>query len=144
VRRPSASIVVDAAVLIVAAIGRGSEPLLAVARQRALLATDRAVEESTRRVSLGMKRPDLLPILARLAEVVIVTPQLLLEPLLDEASRCLRLAPPSRNGSASDAHLLALAWEVEADIWSTDRDFAGAGVATWSTANLMRALALAG
>jgi hypothetical protein len=30
---------------------------------------------------------------------------------------------------------------VEADIWTTDRDFAGTGVATWSTSNLMRGLA---
>jgi predicted nucleic acid-binding protein len=36
---------------------------------------------------------------------------------------------------------LALAWSLEADVWTTDRDFAGAGIATWSTPNLMRALA---
>jgi hypothetical protein len=39
------------------------------------------------------------------------------------------------------SHVLALAWTADADIWTTDRDFAGAGVATWSTPNLMRALA---
>jgi hypothetical protein len=37
-------------------------------------------------------------------------------------------------------YLLALAWSVETDVWTTDRDFAGAGIATWSTPNLMRAL----
>jgi len=36
---------------------------------------------------------------------------------------------------------LALAWSVEADVWTTDRDFAGAGIASWSTPNLMRAFA---
>ena len=39
------------------------------------------------------------------------------------------------------AHVLALAWSVDADVWTTDRDFAGTGIATWSTANLMRGLA---
>ena len=29
----------------------------------------------------------------------------------------------------------------EADIWTIDRDFAGTGVASWSTPNLMRGLA---
>jgi predicted nucleic acid-binding protein len=47
----------------------------------------------------------------------------------------------SRNGSVKDAHVLALAWSVEADIWTTDRDFAGTGIATWSTPNLVRGLA---
>ena len=40
-----------------------------------------------------------------------------------------------------DADVLALAWSVGADIWTTDRDFAGTGIATWSTPNLMRGLA---
>ncbi len=53
----------------------------------------------------------------------------------------LRDGAASRNGSIRDAHVLALAWDTGADIWTTDRDFAGTGVATWSTPNLMRALA---
>jgi PIN domain-containing protein len=36
--------------------------------------------------------------------------------------------------------VLAVAWSVEADVWTTDRDFAGTGIATWSTPNLMRPL----
>jgi hypothetical protein len=39
-----------------------------------------------------------------------------------------------------DAHVLALAWSIEADIWTTDRDCAGAGIANWSTPTLMRGL----
>jgi hypothetical protein len=35
---------------------------------------------------------------------------------------------------------LALAWSAAADVWTTDRDFAGAGIPGWSTPNLMRAL----
>jgi len=53
----------------------------------------------------------------------------------------LRDAVASRNGSVRDAHVLALAWSVDGDIWTTDRDFAGTGVASWSTPNLMRGLA---
>ena len=56
------------------------------------------------------------------------------------AKLALRDAVASRNGSTRDAHVLALAWSADADIWTTDRDFAGTGVATWSTPNLMRSL----
>jgi predicted nucleic acid-binding protein len=37
--------------------------------------------------------------------------------------------------------VLALAWSLDAEVWTTDRDFAGTGVANWSTPNLIRALA---
>jgi hypothetical protein len=33
--------------------------------------------------------------------------------------------------------VLALAWSVDSDIWTTDRDVAGTGFATWSTPNLL-------
>lgn len=58
-----------------------------------------------------------------------------------EATDTLRNAVASRNGSMSDAHILALAWTYEADIWSHDRDFAGTGWPSWSNANLAAALA---
>lgn len=106
----------------------------------ALFTTDRAVEEAARRITLGMKQPELLGLLRELAEVMIVAPVVDLEASLEAAERSLRQAVPSRNGSIRDAHVLALAWEVDGDIWTTDRDFAGTGVATWSTPNLMRAL----
>jgi predicted nucleic acid-binding protein len=64
-----------------------------------------------------------------------------LAPLLPQAEAALRDAVPSRNGSIRDAHVLALAWSVDGDVWTTDRDFAGTGVATWSTRNLLSALA---
>ncbi|MGY3240154.1 putative nucleic acid-binding protein [Bradyrhizobium sp. USDA 4448] len=38
---------------------------------------------------------------------------------------------------------LALALSVDADVWTTHRDFAGWGVASWSTPSLMRACAAA-
>lgn len=61
--------------------------------------------------------------------------------LLVDAADALRNAVASRNGSASDAHVLALAWTYDADIWSHDRDFAGTGWPSWSSANLAAALA---
>jgi predicted nucleic acid-binding protein len=57
-----------------------------------------------------------------------------------EAVRVLTEAVASRNGSTSDAYLLACAWLLDADIWSHDRDFAGTGWPSWSNANLLRAL----
>jgi predicted nucleic acid-binding protein len=70
-----------------------------------------------------------------------VTPVASLVPVLSDSETALKNSVPSHNGSTRDAHLLALAWSAGADIWTHDRDFAGAGVATWSTTNLMRALA---
>ena len=44
-------------------------------------------------------------------------------------------------GSTADAHVPSLAWTLDADIWSHDRDFAGTGWPSWSSANLRAALA---
>lgn len=44
------------------------------------------------------------------------------------------------NGSVRDAHILALAWTLDADIWSHDRDFAGTGWPSWSNGNLRASL----
>ena len=62
------------------------------------------------------------------------------EEMIAEAAVTLRNAPASRNGSAADAHVLALAWIYGADIWSHDRDFAGTGWPSLSSANLADAL----
>ena len=105
-----------------------------------MVTTDRVVHEARRRLELGLKRPELLDVLDDLATVLTVVPVAALEPLLAPCEVALRDAVASRNGSTRDAHVLALAWSVEADVWTTDRDFAGTGVATWSTPNLMRAL----
>ena len=139
-RRPAPALVVDTAILIAVVLGRGSGALRVAGRDLSLLTTERAVEEARRRMELGMKRPDLLGKLDTLLADVTVVPTGEPTPVLDEAATCLRDAVASRNGSTRDAHILALAWAADADVWTTDRDFAGAGVATWSTPNLMRAL----
>jgi predicted nucleic acid-binding protein len=143
VRLPSRTLVLDAAVLIAAARGRSSGAVLEVLRSAALVTTDRVVQEARRRVELGLKRPDLLGVIDALLEDVTVVPVAALEPFLEDCEVVLRDAVSSRNGSIGDAHVMALAWSTGADIWTSDRDFAGTGVATWSTPNLMRGLAIA-
>lgn len=140
-RPPSTTLVIDAAILVAAVRGRSSGALLAAAGKAVLVTTDRVVQEARRRIALGLKRPDLLDLLDDLAELLTIVPVASLEPVIARCEETLRDAVPSRNGSVRDAHVLALAWSVEADVWTTDRDFAGTGVATWSTPNLMRGLA---
>jgi len=89
-----------------------------------------------------MNRPELLEALDGLVAEMIVVPVDDVADTIDEAERSLLEAVASRNGSTRDAHVLALAWLADADIWTFDRDFAGTGVASWSTPNLMRALAV--
>lgn len=143
-RPPAGVIVVDAAILISATLGQSSSAVLVLGERLALVTTDRAVEEARRRLTLGMQRPDLVRALASLVGRMEVVALDDLRWRVSDAERALREAPQSRNGSIRDAHILALAWETKADIWSHDRDFAGAGVATWSTVNLVRAVALGG
>jgi predicted nucleic acid-binding protein len=105
------------------------------------VSTDRVVQEARRRVELGLQRPDLLAVIDALAAELTVVPVAALAPILASSEVALRDAVPSRNGSTRDGHVLALARSVEAAVWTTDRDFAGTGIASWSTPNLMRALA---
>jgi predicted nucleic acid-binding protein len=140
-RAPSSALVLDAAVLVAAARGRSAGAILEAARAATLVTTDRVVYEVRRRIELDLKRPELLPIVDALVAEITVVPVAALAPLLARSECALRDAVASRNGSDRDAHVLALAWSVDADVWTTDRDFAGTGVATWSTPNLMRGLA---
>ena len=140
-KAPSSTLVLDAAVLVAAARGRSSGAVLEASRAAVLVTTDRVVHEARRRIELGLKRPDLRAIVDALVAEMTVVPVAALVPILTRSEIALRDAVSSRNGSIGDAHVLALAWCVEADIWTADRDFAGTGTATWSTPNLMRGLA---
>jgi len=140
-RPPSSTLVVDAAILIAAVRGRSSGALLEAARSANLITTDRVVQEARRRIALGLKQPELIEVLDTLVSEMTIVPIAAFGPMLEEAALALRDSVPSRNGSTNDAHVVALAWSAEGDVWSTDRDFAGTGVASWSTPNLMRALA---
>lgn len=137
---PTTHLVVDATILIAAARGRSAIAVRAVGRVATLVTSARAVEQARRRIELGLKRPDLLPILEILMVGMQVAQMDKLVQLLPDAEWTLKRAVASNNGSSRDAHLVALAWSIDADIWTTDRDFAGTGIATWSTPNLLRAL----
>lgn len=140
-KAPSSTLVIDAAILVAAALGRSSGAILKASRVgHRLVTTDRVVHEVRRRVALGLKQPELLVVIDGVLVDVTVVPVAELAAFIPNSEIVLRDAVASRNGSTRDAHVLALAWSVEGDIWTTDRDFAGAGVATWSTANLMRAI----
>jgi predicted nucleic acid-binding protein len=140
VRRPTPIIVLDAAVLVAAAFGR-VDAIINVQRRVAVVAAERVLEEARGRIVLGAKRPDLLGKLEALTAALTIVPDAELDSLVPACEMALREAVASRNGSIRDAHVLALAWAADADVWTTDRDFAGTGVASWSTPNLMRALA---
>jgi predicted nucleic acid-binding protein len=140
VRPPPGILVVDTAILIAALLGRSSTVLGLVAQRAILVTSDRAVEKARRRIELGLRRPDLLPALEGLVETIEIFAAEQLSSV-ESAAAALRDSVPTRNAAATDAHILALAWDADADIWSHDRDFAGTGVASWSTINLVRALA---
>ena len=139
-RSAPATLVVDAGILISAVLGRSTAALKLVAATVPLITTERAVEEASRRLALGMDRPDLLQALQALIAPIEVVSEQRLASQMAVAVEFLRDAAHSRNGSTTDAHILALAWAADAQIWSHDRDFAGTGVASWSTINLLGAL----
>ena len=58
-----------------------------------------------------------------LTESIVLVPATDIESNLPESECTLKEAVASRNGSIKDGHILALAWVVDADIWSSDRDF---------------------
>jgi predicted nucleic acid-binding protein len=136
----ASTLVVDAAILVAAILGRNAGAFLDASKVCRLVTTDRAVVEVSRRIELGLGRPELLDILEAVLSEMTVVPVSTLADDIPRAEIVLRDSVPSRNGSTSDAHILALSWAVDADIWTHDRDFAGAGVASWSTPNLVRAL----
>jgi predicted nucleic acid-binding protein len=139
-RAPSSTLVLDAAILISAVLGRSAGAIMLAQQACVLVTTDRVLQEARGRLERGLQRPELLGLIDELAAAITVVPVAALEPLLARCEAALRDGVASRNGSIRDAHVLALAWSVEGDIWTTDPDFAGTGVATWSTPNLMRGL----
>jgi predicted nucleic acid-binding protein len=138
---PRSAIVLDASLLIAAAIGRNAAALDTAAKSRHLVTPVRALQEARRRIELGLKQPEVLLSLDEIVSDITVVPERDTDGHIERAKVTLKDAAASQNGSIKDAHILACAWVTGADIWSFDRDFAGTGVASWSTANLMRALA---
>jgi len=142
---PSPSLVVDANIVVRGVLGHATRALIYdVAAQRALHTSIRAVEECLGVLGrLGASAERDRVALADLLALIEVHDRATYAPRETQAADVLRLASASRNGSTRDAHLLALAWALDADIWSHDRDFAGTGWPSWSNGNLLAALGVA-
>jgi predicted nucleic acid-binding protein len=141
-RSPSPVIVVDANIVLSVALGLRSRPVFEIIQARCALVTSaRARAEIRGRArSIGEGAGEAPAIAEMLLDVVTVADESLYADRLRGASEVLRMATASRNGSTSDAHILALAWALDADVWSHDRDFAGTGWPSWSNANLRSGL----
>lgn len=142
-RAPSEALVVDANVVLSAVLGFRSRPILerASARRALLISTEASQEVRYVLSRLDPDTPALIEIADEILDAIEVVETTRYDASVPHASRSLRDAVASRNGSTADAHVLALAWTYDADIWSHDRDFAGAGWPSWSSANLAAALA---
>ncbi|AWN45608.1 hypothetical protein DK419_04120 [Methylobacterium terrae] len=141
-RPPSAVIIVDANIILSVALGRRSRPTFEIIQaRRELVTSTRSVEEvvGVLRDLKGVRETMTAQTEVILRDLAIVEASAYAEHL-PEAARVLSQAVASRNGSTSDAHVLACAWLLDADIWSHDRDFAGTGWPSWSNANLLCAL----
>ncbi|AMJ59535.1 PIN domain-containing protein [Bosea sp. PAMC 26642] len=141
-RIPTEVLVIDANILVSAALGVRTRVTMArVGLQRTLVTSREAASEAllvaqNQRNRTPFALDDLLEILDAI-EVIAVEKY---EAMIADAAAVLQNAVASRNGSTADAHVLALAWTCESHIWSHDRDFAGTGWPSWSSANLAAAL----
>jgi predicted nucleic acid-binding protein len=142
-RPPSPVLVVDANIILSAVLGvRSGQAIARVAEQHELSTSQKAADEVQVIIQqLLSPRPEAIELAKSYLAQIAITPAEAAEMLTAEAALVLRNAVASRNGSTSDAHLLALAWVLDADIWSHDRDFAGTGWTSWSSANLLAHLA---
>jgi predicted nucleic acid-binding protein len=140
-RNPSAALVIDANIVLSAVLGRATRQHLAeVAHQRSLLiSAETRLEVATVLAKLNVDADRLL-LAGNLLSALDGPDFLWTDDALSTPSAALRDAVASRDASARDAHVLAVAWLFDADIWSHDRDFAGTGWPSWSTGNLVAAL----
>ncbi|SFC89677.1 Predicted nucleic acid-binding protein, contains PIN domain [Bosea sp. CRIB-10] len=142
-RKPSETLVVDANIILSAVLGFRARPLLEqIGARRALVISSGAALEVRHVLSrIAPDTPILIEIASEILEAIEMVEEVRYNDGLGAAAQSLRRAVGSRNGSINDAHILALAWTYDADIWSHDRDFAGTGWPSWSSANLAAALA---
>ncbi len=141
-RKPSAALVVDSNIVLSMVLGfrlRGVWGRI-VTRRRLLFSVDAVAEVMAVLWHLRDRAPDAEDDAKNVLRLIEVPPEARYRVMLTPAADALRNAPASRNGSTADAHILALAWTYDADIWSHDRDFAGTGWPSWSSANLAAAL----
>lgn len=133
---------IDTNIVVSAALGGRTRPVIVDvgARRRLLISIDAMTEAMLVASRLSGDAPSAPGNVASVLELIDIVGSGFYESRLERAQDMLRNAQASRNGSAEDAHILALAWTYDADIWSHDRDFAGTGWPSWSSANLAAAL----
>ncbi len=142
--KPSAVIVVDANILISAILGdqtKTHKSLMEIFARRILIATTDAIAEA--HTVLSHVLPEAVVPNGRFQRLLLgieAVQRTEFEDDIQKARLQLRRSAASLNGSTKDDHVLASAWVFEADIWSHDRDFAGCGWPSWSTANLRDAV----
>jgi predicted nucleic acid-binding protein len=136
-------LVVDTNILVGTILSARRRPIwvLANARRRLLISIEGVAEVMSVISHARHRLPHAIEDAAALLELLDAPSVDRYRYLIAKAADVLRNAPASRNGSEKDAHILALAWTYDADIWSHDRDFAGTGWPSWSSANLAAALA---
>jgi len=135
---PTEVIVVDANIIIAVVLGTWSRHIFDRVIEKRAVATSFRARHEVRSVLGGTPGlPSEAPSIAdALLDGLGVMDEAIYADRLEAAAQVLRHAVASRNGSTSDAHLLACAWCLDADIWTHDRDFAGTGWRSWSSANL--------
>ena len=142
-RLPTGVLVVDANIVLGVVLGKRSRPVFQMVWAKRDLATSARAREEVLGRTRGLEAR--LPATTELVTDLLATIKIADLPeyasKVEAAALVLRRAPASRNGSTSDAHILALAWTLDADIWTHDRDFAGTGWPSWSSANLQATLA---
>jgi predicted nucleic acid-binding protein len=140
-KMPSAMLVVDSNIVISDILSRKiRRAVFQMSRHRVILMTQTALVE-VRRVQSRLIPAELENLrLQELLNSVTLVANDQFEHHMPVAATTLAQAVASKNGSMRDAHVLACAWEYRADIWSHDRDFAGCGWPSWSTANLRDAV----
>ncbi|WP_376988049.1 PIN domain-containing protein [Bosea sp. R86505] len=141
-RKPSTALVVDTNIVLSMVLGfklRGVWDEIAT-RRRLLFSVESVAELMAVLWHLRDRAPDAEHDARTALRLMEVPQEARYHSSLVAAADALRRAPAYRNGSVKDAHILALAWTFDADIWSHDRDFAGTGWPSWSSANLAAAL----
>jgi predicted nucleic acid-binding protein len=130
-------LVIDANIFRDAVLGNKGVVIQQIIHANTVFMSERGVEEAIG-VIRGQAGKDAVRITVDLIKLFLVIPHEHYQPALDIAQRRLRGRSKSSNGNVNDAHVLACALALTADIWSHDRDFAGTGVASWSTRNLLQ------
>ena len=141
-RPPSPTLAVDANILLGVVLGRRSTTFVQrVLPRRKVLTSSRAADEiGGVLLSRSLRSGPAAELTEQLLATLLVVDPSLYEDRITQAEAALRHAVPSRDGTVRDAHLLACAWQFDADLWTHDRDFAGTGWPSWSSANLLHAL----